>query len=230
MTPLDRALQRWRARMVCPWIPVQARVLDVGCHQGEFLHFLGDRIGPSAGMDPLAPALVCQRYRLLPERFGEPAPFPDATFDVVTALATLEHIRDKDPIVRECFRLLRPGGRVIITVPANVVTEIVEVLRRLRLADGMSLEEHHGFDPWDTLPLFTRLGFSLAYRKRFQLGLNHLFVFEKPTSSTPVLPPGVASARVIRHHAATPPFPPRIPVDGDTPIPDHVACGHRGLG
>src|SRR5947209_6642049 len=108
MKPLDRALQNWRAHLARPWIPAQARVLDVGCHRGEFLDSLGDWIGPSAGMDPLAPAVACRRYHLLPEPFGEPAPFPGAAFDVVTALATLEHIRDKEPFARECFRLLRP--------------------------------------------------------------------------------------------------------------------------
>jgi SAM-dependent methyltransferase len=212
MTPLDQALQRWRALMARPWVPAQSRLLDVGCHSGEFLQSLGDWIGPSAGMDPLAPAVAAPRYQLLPEPFGEPAPFPDTAFDVVTALATLEHIRDKEPFARECNRLLRPGGRVVITVPAPVVTGIVDVLRRLRLADGMSLEEHHGFDPWDTVPLFVQHGFHLVYRRRFQLGLNHLFVFEKPNASPP---PPVMAGRPAGQHQASYAAPHRIGVLGD---------------
>lgn len=183
MRYLDRALQRWRAQRVGPWIPLGANVLDIGCHQGEFLQSLGDRIGPSLGLDPLALPSTGPRYRLLPELFRVPAPWPDATFDVVVLLATLEHIPDKAPLARECFRLLRPGGRMLITVPSPQVDRLIELLRRLRLVDGMSLEEHHGFDPCTTPSIFVPSGFALEHWQRFQLGLNHLFVFRKPLTA-----------------------------------------------
>jgi hypothetical protein len=68
---------------------------------------------------------------------------------------------------------------VIITVPSLWVDVVVETLCFLKLADGMSLEEHHGFDPRTTPEVFTPHGFDLECRCRFQLGLNHLFVFRK---------------------------------------------------
>jgi SAM-dependent methyltransferase len=179
MRALDRVLQDWRARVARRWVPEQARVLDIGCHQGEFLRHLGERIGPSLGLDPLAVPEQNPRFRLLAEPFREPLPLEDASFDAVVMLATLEHIRDKEPLARECSRLLRPGGRVIITVPSSRVDRIVDLLVRLRLADGMSLEEHHGFDPTDTPDIMARHGFALEHRGRFQCGLNHLFVFAK---------------------------------------------------
>ncbi len=180
MRSLDSLLQWWRGRKARRWIPVGAKVLDIGCHQGEFLHSLGKRIGPSVGFDPLAPPTEGPLYSLKPELFRTPAPFPDASFDVVVLLATLEHIRDKEPLAKECYRLLHSGGRVIITVPSPRVDTIVAVLCRLHLADGMSLDEHHGFDPSDTPGLFVRQGFTLEHSRRFQLGLNYLFVFRKP--------------------------------------------------
>ncbi len=176
MRLLDFVLQDWRARVARRWIPEGARVLDIGCHQGELLRNLGDRIGPSVGMDPLAPGGAVGRHTLLAEPFREPAPFPDGSFDVIVLLATIEHIQDKTPLIRECLRLLRPPGRVIVTVPSRAVDRIVVLLRSLRLADGMSLEEHHGFDPRDTPRLFAD-GFTLLHRRRFQAGLNNLYVF-----------------------------------------------------
>src|SRR5437868_3383760 len=98
MRCVDRMLQKWRARKARPWIPEGARVLDIGCHQGEFLGSLGDRIGPSVGLDPLAVPETTPRYRLLAEPFRAPTPFPDGSFDAVVLLATLEHIRDKEPL------------------------------------------------------------------------------------------------------------------------------------
>ena len=54
MRVIDNVLQNWRARMARPWIRRGDRLLDIGCHQGEFLSSLGDHIGPSLGYDPLA--------------------------------------------------------------------------------------------------------------------------------------------------------------------------------
>jgi SAM-dependent methyltransferase len=124
-------------------------------------------------------------------------PFADASFDTILMLATLEHIRDKSPLGREGFRLLRPGGRLIVTVPTPTVDPIVAALHWLRLADGMSLEEHHGFDPRTTPEIFGQFGFELEHRRRFQLGLNYLYVLRKPRSPQPcTLPALVGSDRV----------------------------------
>ena len=71
------------------------------------------------------------------------------------------------------------GGRVVLTVPSPRVDAIVDRMIRLGIADGMSLDEHHGFDPASTDRVFGTQGFRLLHRGRFQLGLNHLFVFEK---------------------------------------------------
>jgi hypothetical protein len=64
------------------------------------------------------------------------------------------------------------------------VDHILAALCGLRLADGMSLEQHDGFDPRTTPEFFVPSGFVLEYRRRFQLGLNHLFVFRKPMATS----------------------------------------------
>jgi SAM-dependent methyltransferase len=134
------------------------------------------------GLDPLAPKATNPRFRLLAEPFREPLPFDEDSFDAVVMLATLEHIREVDPLARECRRLLRPDGRVIITVPSPRVDQVLQILRLVRLVDGMSLEEHHGFNPFETPDLFVRHGFEMEHCRRFQMGLNHLFVFKKPAA------------------------------------------------
>ena len=63
---------------------------------------------------------------------------------------------------------------------AAMVEEIEDVLIRLRIIDGMHEEEHHGFQPSQTPEIFERAGFALETNRRFQLGLNNLFVFTKP--------------------------------------------------
>jgi hypothetical protein len=64
-------------------------------------------------------------------------------------------------------------------VPTQFVDSIIDVLRRLHLVDGMSLDEHHGYDPRQTPSIFGEHGFELERQRRFQAGLNFLFVLRK---------------------------------------------------
>jgi len=173
----DRLLQQWRARKARPWIPAGARLLDIGCHQGEFLDSLAGRIGPSVGIDPLAVPRETPSYRVIGEAFAGRLPFADATFDAVTALAVIEHLPARQAFIGECRRILCRNGRVVLTVPAPIVDHLVQWLIRFGFADGMSLEEHTGFDPGSLPSDFGCRGFSLERWDRFQLGCNHLMVF-----------------------------------------------------
>ena len=98
---------------------------------------------------------------------------------VVTMLAVLEHIPTAaQPALAAAYpELLRPGDRVIITVPAKAVDHIFPVLRWLRLIDGVLFEEHYGFEPGDTGRIFAAPRFRMIHRSKFQWGFNHLFVF-----------------------------------------------------
>ena len=175
----DRLLQKWRIRVAESWVPDGSRVLDIGCYQGEFLQHMGDRIIDSFGIDPLAPEIKTDHYALLKDTFSPPTDFLSDSFDAIVILATLEHMSEPDRIAMECARILRPVGRVIITVPSPLVDQIVDVLVRIRVLDGMSMEEHHGFLPSELPQAFCKASMSLIIRRRFQLGLNNLFVFEK---------------------------------------------------
>ena len=94
-------------------------------------------------------------------------------------LAVFEHFRDDDRprVVEACRRLLRPGGRVVMTVPAPAVDRIVDLLRTLHLAHGMDIDAHHGYQPAETATHFS--GFRVLRHERFELGLNHLYVLER---------------------------------------------------
>jgi SAM-dependent methyltransferase len=94
-------------------------------------------------------------------------------------LAVFEHLGDRDRprVVDACRRLLRPGGRVVLTVPAPAVDRIVHVLRALHLAHGMDIEAHHGYRPEETPRHFA--GFRVLRDTTFELGLNHLYVLER---------------------------------------------------
>ena len=183
MLSIDRWLQNWRIDKARRWIPRGARVLDVGCHQGELFERLGDTLGPSLGIDGLAEPGERGPHRLLQDHFTERLPADDASFDAVVLLAVIEHIPNRQQLAAECARVLRDGGRVILTAPAPIVDTILKWLMRLRLADGMSAEEHAGFQPGLIRALFEQPGLRLEHHSRFQLRCNHLIVFHKPPTA-----------------------------------------------
>ncbi len=158
-------------------------MLDVGCAEGALFDLLRGRIAGGVGIDPDAPppGTARQREGVHLVRGLFPADAPDQKFDAITMLAVVEHLPASSYAATgaAAARLLRDGGSLIVTVPEPVVDHIVKLLQRLRLAEGMSLHEHHGFLTAQTRAIFEPAGFQLIRHRRFQLGLNNLFVFER---------------------------------------------------
>jgi SAM-dependent methyltransferase len=105
-----------------PLLPQKAdfRLLDVGCGAGNMIHHLRE-YGQVKGLeiDP-RPVRVARERGYDVELFDatRPMPFAEASFDAVTALDVIEHNQDDLAILAESHRLLKPGGHLIITVPA----------------------------------------------------------------------------------------------------------------
>lgn len=95
------------------------RILDLGCGTGGVLAHLGE-LGNALGVDPSPEAAGYCHERGLSVALGSgmDLPFPDETFDAVLALDVIEHVEDDVALLREARRVLRPGGVVVLTVPA----------------------------------------------------------------------------------------------------------------
>jgi SAM-dependent methyltransferase len=185
MKAVDRLLQRWRIAKARPYVTPGARVLDIGCADGELFRRLAG-VGEGVGIDPDLPSpSSIPGVMLLKGLFPQALP-DDRPFDVITLLAVLEHVPPdaQKALALECARYLKPGGHLVITVPSPFVDHILAMLHFCRLIHGMALEQHYGYDPRQTATLFAVGGLELIKARRFQLGLNNLFVFKK----TAVLP------------------------------------------
>jgi SAM-dependent methyltransferase len=96
-----------------------ARLLDVGCGSGEALSRMR-RLGwdvEGVDVDPLA--VETARARGMTVRLGDLAAqrYPDNSFDAIYMSHVLEHVYDPIGLLRECGRILKAGGRIIVLTP-----------------------------------------------------------------------------------------------------------------
>ncbi|MCI2424435.1 class I SAM-dependent methyltransferase [Candidatus Acetothermia bacterium] len=96
------------------------KLLDVGCGNGRFLVRMQELGWEVTGVEPDGEAA-----KVALERFGlsvhegalEEVAFPDDTFDAITMSHVVEHLPDPISTISECRRILKKGGRLVVTVP-----------------------------------------------------------------------------------------------------------------
>ena len=100
----------------------QARVLEVGCGTGHNLSMLGQfgRLD-ACELDAIARGMASDRLGrpVLEARLPDLSMFPMAGYDLIALLDVLEHVPDDLDSLNAIRALLRPGGSLILTVPAN---------------------------------------------------------------------------------------------------------------
>ena len=184
--PLFAWLRRHRIR---PHIRQGSSLLDVGCGKGELLFGMADVLGQGVGIDQRIANRIVGNIRLYGGRIDATLPFSDGSFDAVSLLAVLEHLEHPEAILREIRRVLRPGGRALITVPTVYAKPVLEFLAfRLGLVSREGVADHKRYYTKTILARdLGRAGFAIERIHYFELGFNLFAAAEKPS---------VADARV----------------------------------
>jgi ubiquinone/menaquinone biosynthesis C-methylase UbiE len=144
----------------------------VGCGFNELVRRHGDGVGVDVYPWPEID-ILCDTRRL---------PFRDASFDTTALLAVLNHVppRDREAVLKEVHRVLRPAGRLLVTMLDPVTGRIIHRLRLRQDPDqherGMLEEEDYGLWDSEVRGLLEESGFRVERRRRFVFGLNNLYV------------------------------------------------------
>jgi ubiquinone/menaquinone biosynthesis C-methylase UbiE len=141
----------WKTRVIqermdeeiarCASLYLRGRLIDIGCGEKPFRTLIAPRVAEYVGLDRESPFSPDAKPELVGTADAIPA--PDASFDCAISTAALEHVPEPELALRECFRVLKPGGHACYTVP---------------------FFWHLHAEPWDYFR-FTKYGIEHLFRK-----------------------------------------------------------------
>ena len=138
-------------------------VLDLGSGSGFPLLELAGRLGPSCqlyGIDPWTNANARARQKIsnyglknvaIIENSAEKLPFADDSVDLIVSNLGLNNFRNVDVVLQECFRVLKPGGKVALTTNLNghwqtfydVFIVTLKALHKEEIIDKLQAQQEH---------------------------------------------------------------------------------------
>lgn len=157
------------------------RLLDVGC--GSYpIFLLTSKFVEKFGVDKIdVPNSVSDnRFKLINYDIekNNKIPFGDNFIDVVTALAVFEHIEyySLTNIILEIYRVLKPGGIFIITIPSTWTEIILKIMSHLYLISKEELRGHKSnFNNMQIIEILQLAGFNNIKSGYFEFFMNRWF-------------------------------------------------------
>lgn len=191
LTALDRAGTWLSARGVRRHADLRGkRIADLGCgYDAPVVRPFLDEVREAVLVDVALEDEIKDHPRvspllgLLPDVLEE---LESNTFDVILALAILEHLFEPEKALHEIHRLLVPGGVVVINVPNWRGKPVLEFVAFRMGISAQGMDDHKTYyDPRDLWPLLVRAGFRpRAIRcRRHKFGFATLAVAHKDTAA-----------------------------------------------
>lgn len=121
-------------------------ILDAGCGDGRLAALVAQRCQVVHAIDiagnSLAPEVRARPNIRFAKMNVESLAFPDAQFDQIVSVETLEHVLDPERAIREFHRVLKSGGRLVVTYPTINRTIMQRLHRTLHLGRPLEISEH----------------------------------------------------------------------------------------
>lgn len=180
----DRFIRCLRFRKIIKQIPKNSIVCDLGCGRDfRFLKTIAHLTKYGIGFDKAIKNSKDAKIELRKRCLLKTIPLKDSSVGVVTMLAVLEHLNYPQAILRECCRVLKKGGKLIISTPTPLAKPVLELLAfKLKLIDEKEIREHKNyFSAEDLKRMLEKAGFKQKNTKvsPFECRLNNLAIAKK---------------------------------------------------
>jgi SAM-dependent methyltransferase len=148
------SLRGERLAVVLP--EVQGRLLDVGAGDNQLVALYKKFDSPAEPEPSVGVDVVDWGSEYILVKRSDDLPFSDASFDTVTFVACLNHISERAGALIEAFRLLRPNGRVVVTMIGPLIGKVGHALWWYSEDKHRDVDEHEemGMSPASVIGLF----------------------------------------------------------------------------
>ena len=166
------------AKILKSIIEENKKVLDLGCADGTILRALNVE-GTGIDINPDTFPLDDNKNKYIQHDFTETLPFESDTFDYCIMSQVIEHF---SPLIikntlKECFRVLKPNGKIVILTPTPSSDFIIRLLAYLKFVGKF---EHTIYFTLNGLEkLCTDIGFRTKDKRYYNLWLDIIYVGEK---------------------------------------------------
>jgi SAM-dependent methyltransferase len=161
--------EQWK--IVSKLVPSSGLLLDVGCYNGSISQYLHGI--EYMGVDVNRRAVEEARRKGIDVLLAscDFLPFKNELFDACSLIEVIEHLYFPGKAVKEAYRILKPGGKLIVGTPnlANFIDR-VNLLIGENIVPGLEQSQHVRFFTWKSLNSFLRRnGFELEERRTWYL-------------------------------------------------------------
>jgi len=173
--------------MILPFIPPDAKILDIGCDNGALLEYV-PAFEFYLGLDSQESIISRNKQQnkqanvsFTCAKFDDFA-WPGPPFNLVVMTAVVEHLEDINSILFQLKSIISENGLILITTPTPISRFVLQAGAAFRLFARNSLHEHKNYfrkTDFQNLP-----DWELFLYKRFEFGMNQLVILRKISMAT----------------------------------------------
>lgn len=174
MEGLEPVFQELRIRKIWPHIKWGGTLVDFGCdYEQTLLKRVSPNVEKAIGIDIVSQPQAYDNIEVIQADLQKKLPLPANSADTITMLAVLEHLPQPEKAVAEAFRILKPGGVFLVTVPSERIERVLPVLAMMHMVRQEMVDQHENYFTHSSLEkIMKAAGFSQVSVESWELGCN----------------------------------------------------------